>query len=154
MRRAQSGPEFIVLFGFLMLVFLLFLIALNNRYVEQRELNRELLYAGLADRLETEILIASQVAAGYRRQFSLPYTLDSEPYNVTLETSDTLVIYGESTTNEYLRFLSVPVTLVGGTTNTLFPPGNPTIIIENDPVLGVRIRKDCVLNNVPLVECV
>lgn len=154
MRRGQSSPEFIILFGFLMLIFILFLIALNNRYVDQQRLNRELLYAGLADRLETEIMLASQVTAGYRREFELPYTIDGEPYNVTLETGDTLVIYSETSTNEYLRFLGVTVTLVGSAPDSLFPAGTPRIIIERDPFLGVRIRKDCVENNIPVEECV
>ncbi len=152
--RGQSGPEFIILFGFLMLVFLVFLIALNNRYVEQRRLNQELLYASIADRFAMEVSIAAQVEAGYRRQFTLPLTLKGEHYNITLGSDDSIVVSGVRAENDYVRFLDTPITLVGGPPNTVFPDDNPTVIIEKHPVFGVRIRKDCVANGVPVEDCV
>jgi hypothetical protein len=88
--------------------------------------------------VEAEILLATRTSTGYMRAFSLPTVLANEPYNATLEDSETLVITGNSSHNQYLRFLSVNVTLVPATPTQL----PSTVIIEKNES-GLFIRNDC-----------
>ncbi len=145
-RRAQSSFEFIVLLGFMVVVFLGFFVAIETRIADQQQANRLSLYVQLADYVEKEVLLASQVKPGYIRSFPLPAVLQDEPYNLSLEDGDTLVIQGLHSQNEYIRFLDVNVTLVpeGDTSLSLLPSGdvNRTVIIEKNDS-GIYIRKDC-----------
>jgi|GEM_PF-2497906 len=124
-RRGQNSLEFLVLLGFMTVVFLGFFFAIESRITEQSRVNREAQYVQLADLFEKEVLQASKVKAGYVRAFTLPETLNNELYNFSLEDQDTLVIKGLET-NEYIRFLAVNVTIV-----------NPEIVCsdESDDIL-------------------
>lgn len=142
MRRGQTGTEFIILFGFLLIVFMVFFVAMQNRVTDQQFFNREILYSALADKVEQELLLAAQVKPGYMRDFELPLTLDGEPYNVTIE-DNTIVIKGNYSQNEFLRFLGFDVNFVpGGATSVL--TGSSRLVIVERTATGVFIRKDCV----------
>ncbi len=158
-RRAQGSFEFIVLLGFMVVVFLGFFVAIETRIADQQQANRLSLYVQLADYVEKEMLLASQVRPGYICSFPLPAVLQDEPYNLTLEDGDTLVIQGRYSQNEYIRFLDVNVTLVpSGVTETnpdsFLPPGdvNRTVIIEKNDT-GIYIRKDCERQGLDLAAC-
>ncbi len=155
--RGQSGIEFIVLLGFLILVFLGFSFVINAKINEQHEANRQDLYAQLADKIEREVLLAARVRPGYSRQFTLPMTLDGELYEVHLETKDTLVIILSTSANEYLRFLSVNVTLYenpgpGGT--NIFPDVNERdVIIQKNEWGELFMNRGCVRQDVAAPDC-
>lgn len=147
MGRGQISLELIILFTFIVLVFIAFLGIVQTKILEQREERSVDLYAQLTDIVEREVLLAERVRPGYRRQFELPPTLEGEAYELTLEDGDTLVIKGNATAREYLRFLSVKVTGVES------PPSggifhvrngtNPLVIITKNST-GIHFRKDCV----------
>jgi hypothetical protein len=138
-RRGQSSIELVMLLAFLLLVFLAFTIIIQGRIREQRALNQLDLYIQVADKVEREMLLASRVNNGYIRSFDFPTTLNGEPYNLTLEGKDTLVVTGNYSRNEYIRFLSVNVTLVPKAVERNL--SNPAIITKNET--GIFIRNDC-----------
>jgi hypothetical protein len=154
-RQGQNSLEFIVLFGFLFIVFLGFSAAIQEKIREQNLLNQQAMYVQLADKVEREFLLASRVGAGYLRSFDLPLTLNGERYNVTLEDPETLVIRGTSSNNEYLRFLSVNVTLEKGTdySDGLVPEGKQTVFVQKNDT-GIYVRKDCVAAGLPVESCI
>ncbi len=133
MRKGQSGVEFIVLLGFLILVFMGFAYIIQERIVEQQQANQRDLYIQLADKIERELLLASRVRPGYGREFEIPVALNGQDYNVTLEGKDTLVI--RSNGEEYIRFLSVNV--------SLSPTGEPRLLVnESMSTPKIIIRKN------------
>lgn len=138
-RRGQNSLEFMILFGFLLIVFMGFTFVIQGKIREQQMANQQDQYTQLADMIEKEFLLASRVNTGYMRAFSLPFTLGGESYTATLEDNDTLVIKGTTSNNEYLRFLSVNVMMVNQGWRTL----NTTVIVsKNDS--GIYVRNDCV----------
>jgi hypothetical protein len=153
-RRGQNSLEFIVLFGFLFLVFIGFSAAIQEKMREQNLLNQQAMYVQLADKVEREFLLASRVGAGYLRSFDLPLTLNGETYNITLEDPETLVIRGTSSKNEYLRFLSVKITLERGTdpSDSLVPAGKQTVLVQKNDS-GIYVRKDCVAAGLSVESC-
>lgn len=150
--RAQTGPEFIILFGFLLFAFLIFLTVVQNKVLDQQEANRRALFESVADRVEEELLRAAQVRTGYMREFSLPRTLRGEPYNVSIEGKRTIVVGSEQSENEYLRFLSFNATLVPGGNENLLVPGEWRVIVQRNES-GLYIRKDCVAAGKGLPSC-
>ncbi len=132
--RGQSSLEFIILIGFVIIIFLGFAAVIESRIVEQQTTNKQKLLVQLADKIEHELLLAEQVRAGYGREFELPRTLGAQPYNITLEGDDTLII--TSGEEEYIRFLSVNV--------TLYPPSTPRLLVNasvNPPRIIIRKNK-------------
>jgi hypothetical protein len=137
-RRGQNSLEFMVLFGFLFIVFIGFTFVIQGKIREQLLANQQDQYVQLADKIEKEFLLASRVNTGYMRAFDLPLTLNGESYTATLEDVDTLVIKGSSSNNEYLRFLSANVTMA----NPAWKALNATVIVsKNDS--GIFVRNDC-----------
>ncbi|MBR9692834.1 hypothetical protein GOV07_02770 [Candidatus Woesearchaeota archaeon] len=155
--RGQSGIEFIVLLGFLMMVFLGFSMVIQDKITEQHRVNQRDLSVQLADLIERELLLAARVNPGYSRDFDLPLSLGGEGYNVSLEGNDTLVInrIGE----EYIRFLSVNVTRIftsGGPVDERivdFQGGHRTIYIQKNIWGCLYINRDCVEDGWALHEC-
>jgi hypothetical protein len=151
MRRGQSGIEFIVLLGFLMIVFLAFSVAIQEQIREQQQLNQRDLSVQLADLVERELLLAQRVSPGFSREFELPRMLGNEPYTIELEGTDTLVI--TSSGEEYIRFLSVNVSVYPGGKKIM--PGNiqRVILQKTDPYGYLYFNAECVKNDIPLKDC-
>ena len=137
-RRGQNSIEFMVLFGFLLIVFVGFTVVIQGKIREQQVANQQDQYSQLADLIEKEFLLASRVNTGYMRAFTLPLTLNGEAYTATLEDPETLVIKGSLTNKEYLRFLSVNVTAVPPGANAL----KTTVIVSKNDT-GIYVRNDC-----------
>lgn len=162
--RGQSSFEFIILLGFMFIVFFAFFIIINNRVAEQHQINSRNEYKQLADMVEKEFVLASSVTNGYSRIFELPKTLNGESYNISLEKgdtqlADTLIVKGESD-NQYIRFLSVKVFInnslsgpCSSSGDSLLCPGLPYIIITKDKQGILRVRKDCVNESNMAPDC-
>lgn len=155
MKKGQSGLEFIVLLGFLLIVFLSFTVVIQEKIREQEMANQRSLSVQLADMIEQELLLAARVAPGYSRAFLLPRVLGKQPYNVTLENGDTLVITKNG--EEYLRFLSVNVTLKkeeGASDNRIaLLPESPMVYVQKNEYGRIFFRRDCVKEGKRLEQC-
>lgn len=162
MRRGQSSFELIILIGFLFIIFLGFVIVIQTKIKEQNLIQQEDRYVQLADLVEKEILLASKVRPGYMREFTLPKTLGNEPYNLSLEGGDALVIKGAYSQNEYIRFLSVNLYFNQSRTSVdgnILPEGKHSVIIEktdwtaNTGEYNLLIRQDCVKAGEDFLHC-
>lgn len=152
MRRGQNSLEFILLVGFLIIVFVGFTVLLEKRSTAQHAANQQALSAQLADLVEREVILASKMRNGYTRSFDLPSYLGTEPYALTLGGADNGLVcttqYGE-----HIRFLSVNVILVP---DALAPSSRALagrIIVQKNES-GVYFRNDCVANGKTVLTCV
>ncbi len=103
----QATIEFIILIGFMFLVFALFAALLHTRTGQVITLNNQLKMQEIADILITEADLAETIGDGYSRTFELPYTLSGFNYTVTLQDQEDLVLnYKEE---QFIYFLNQPV---------------------------------------------
>jgi hypothetical protein len=146
MKRGQNSLELVVLLGFAMLIFISFFVVIQEQIRMQGEVRQQELLIQVADLVETEFLTAAKVNDGFMRRFDLPLTLDGQPYNISLEDTNTLVVEGAYTSNEYLRFLGVNVTVINSQAdNVIVPrPVDPAyaLLIQKN-ASGLFIRNDC-----------
>ncbi len=112
MRRAQAAIEFMVLSGFMILVFSTFFLVVQQRSQVLAEQNRLEEVSRVSDRISDEIRIAGRVRPGYERTFVLPPLIDEDPYTVQLipleAPSEVIITYGDG--EEYVTFLDVNLT--------------------------------------------
>lgn len=164
--RGQTSIEFIVLLGFLLIVFLAFSVVIQGKIREQQRLNRYDLYVQVADLVEKELLLAQRVHHGYIRSFDLPYQLDKQPYTVSLESGDSGSTYDSlvvrSGDEEYLRFMAVAVKLEGPVICDsdsggclLFPPDTPRVMVQKVRAVTdtIYLRYDCVEDGTAPDDC-
>jgi hypothetical protein len=109
-RRAQTAIEFLVLLGFMLLVFTAFFAVMHERSSIIIEQNRygELTAAG--DIVRDEALTAQQVHDGYRRVFDLPTMIQGRPYTIALVDRSELVI--ETADQQHILFLPINISIM------------------------------------------
>ena len=117
MRRGQSAIEFLILTGFMLLVFSAFFLVIKDRSAELNKNSALVEVESVAKTLQTEVAIANQVRNGYERTFELPSTINGERYEIFfakdgMEVSKSEVII-TSAGSEYLIYLPVNVTMMG-----------------------------------------
>ena len=106
-KTAQSSIEFIIMVGFLMTVFVLFFVYINNDRNEQlNELeNSQIKEIGLV--VKNEIDLASESSDGYTREFVLPpYEFGS---NYTINITDDLVFVASDDVDHQVSYALKPV---------------------------------------------
>lgn len=145
MRKGQGSVELMVLMAFMFVALASFFLVVQTRVQAQQRLQQEDLRIQLADLIEQELILASRVEIGYWRSFEVPPALGIENYTLKIDDENLLIIKGNLSQNEYLRFLNVNVSLQPGPDGDVLAPGSRKIIIQR--VSGkVLIRKDCLLS--------
>ena len=110
--RGQTSIEFLVLLGFMLLVFTAFYFVIQERLtVAQQEQNYNDIVA-VADTINQEISFANLVHDGYNRTFELPRSLNGEAYDATL--NGHTEVYINTSEYGYILFLPTNVTIAGG----------------------------------------
>ncbi len=105
--KAQATIEFIVLIGFMFLIFTLFAALLHTRTGQVITINDQIKMQEISDILITEADLAETVGDGYSRMFELPPTLDGFDYNATLQDQqDLLLTYKDQ---QFIYFLNQQV---------------------------------------------
>lgn len=141
-RHGQTAVEFLVLLGFMTLVFTLFLIVVSQRTAFSNEQARYLELRSIGETIEQEVSLAYRVAPGYARTFELPLTVDGKSYVVDLRplppspASEVIIRTDEF---EYVLFLPVNVSFLSNISpgyNAIVKPaeGNITIRPTTKPV--------------------
>lgn len=125
MRRAQTALEFLILTGFMLFIFTTFFFVIKEQSATAAQQTHHQELAAIAETINSEVIIASQVHDGYIRAFDLPYTAAGDVYTITFPSSTELNI--RTADSEYLLFLTANVTVAGG---KLFP-GTNTITKQN-----------------------
>lgn len=167
-KKSQSSMEFLTLLGFMMLVFAGFFFVVQSRLTLETQYQKQEDLTGMANLIESELLVANSLEDGFVRPLDLPSTINGVSYTWALNDSDEIVIK----TTDYERILFLPFeikllygndsSLTQGVINTSFPilqKTNDTVYIQiatagevcdgldND---GDEYRK---IDNGVLVEC-
>lgn len=95
--KAQSSFEFLVLTGFLMLIFAVFATTFTSQHI--RTMNREVnLFADrVADRAAFNLDLAWLQEEGFSRSFTLPGTIAGTDYTLNVTNQTVLLTYEETT---------------------------------------------------------
>jgi len=124
--RGQTSIEFLILFGFMLIVFLSFFVIIQQYVTSSHANHIQNALVEVAQVVEEELLLANQVNPIYKRQINLPATIVEQIYSVYIVDNTELIL---NTTNyEYLIFLPFNVSTV--------PDGSfivsQNVIIKND----------------------
>src|SRR4051812_37654088 len=111
MVRGQTAIEFIILFGFLLFVFTMFALAVQQRTSALAIQGQRAELAAIVETVDVEVTQAYMVQDGYARQFELPALANGQQYSVTIAAQRELTV--RTPDQEYLRFLAVNVTVNG-----------------------------------------
>ncbi len=114
-RKSQTSFEFMVLSAFMLVVFIVFIIVIQQQTLSARMIRNEDLASQLASIINNEVVLANSVEPGYSRSFFLPPTLDGSNYSVVVENKQDLIINFRN--QQYLFFLDYNTSL------TSFNPG-------------------------------
>ncbi len=118
-RRGQAAIEFLLLFGFMILVFTVFALLMQQRTSSREEESARVELARIGDTIAAEVSLAMRVHDGYARTFRIPLSTSHGAYAIDLAPailpSEITISDGEA---EYVVFL--PINL---TTGTSIEPG-------------------------------
>ncbi len=113
MKKGQVTIEFVLIATFMLFVFGGVFLVLQTRMGDIRDAKNMQVLNQLGNVVSTEVEMAAQVGEGYERNFSIPQTLQGEPYTISIQGNRDLVIsYGDL---DYIRFL--PAGVQGGISN-------------------------------------
>ena len=107
MKRGQSTVEFVILVGFLFLIFLVFGALLQSRLGQVTNVNAQLIMQQVADLVIVEASLAETTGDGYSRVFELPATLQGLAYNVSILDKQDLVLAFQG--QEFVYFMNQQV---------------------------------------------
>ncbi|MFH1211569.1 MAG: hypothetical protein V1659_01430 [Candidatus Woesearchaeota archaeon] len=108
MKKSQTGLEFMILFGFMMIVFLLFFMFVQDRLSETSKEQKDAALKDVSLTIMNEIALARSARNGYSRSFFLPDELNDEPYSVEIS-EDNLELVVRQGDSEHLTFLDPDV---------------------------------------------
>lgn len=104
MSRAQATVEFIILIGFLFLIFLGFAALLQSRFVQVSHDNTQARLQQVASIVITEADLAEGVGDGYSRVFEIPFTIGGLNYSLEIQDNKDLILAFQG--DEYVYFLN------------------------------------------------
>jgi hypothetical protein len=117
MKKGQVATEFIIFFGFMFLIFVVFIVAVASDYRTLSTDKERLLLSDQAHTIRKEILVAAGVEDGYYREFDIPENLEGTEYTVQI-VNNVLVI--ESANEEFsIKVPPITGTLAKGATNSI-----------------------------------
>ncbi|MFW6449558.1 MAG: hypothetical protein ACOCZ6_00770 [Nanoarchaeota archaeon] len=105
MKRSQVANEFMILFGVMIVVTLVFLIILNNYADMTATDEEEKVMNDFGHYLQNEFITASEVKDGYVREIYLPQTIEGFEYTVSNTNRSITVI---STRSEIEFYYPIP----------------------------------------------
>lgn len=82
--RSQAGIEFLVITGFVIFFFTLFLSAIQTNYLEKMQEEEMVFMENLALSIKDEIDIARKTSEGYERTFSIPQNILGREYELEI----------------------------------------------------------------------
>lgn len=86
-KKAQASVEFLMLAGFLFIIFIFLIMIVGERTTALHKERRQRTLEEVGWIIETEIDLAENALEGYRRQFELPGVIDSYNYYLDYESS-------------------------------------------------------------------
>lgn len=126
--RGQTSIEFLVLLGFMLLVFTGFFVFAEDMLSRNNEQLVKQTVIVIGEHVREELFVANQVRNGYERTFTLPFAAAEQKYSVQILKNQELVI--NTSSFEHLFFLPFNVTIDSSDTGYLVV-GGETHLIKN-----------------------
>ena len=112
MRTGQTALEFMVLLGFMLIVFTSFFYVVKERSEVSTQQARYVELITVSEIVQEEVTIANRVKDGYRRVFDLPKTIGGAPYTILLDGRSEITV--RTIDREYFVFLPTNITAMPG----------------------------------------
>ena len=100
--KSQSASEFMILAGFLLILFLIILSVVSYNSSSITKKKEILLGEDIVTKAQKEINLAARVLDGYQREFRLPNKLGSRDYNISIQENEIIV---STTTQDFWRVI-------------------------------------------------
>lgn len=114
--KGQTSFEFLVLLGFMLIVFATFFLLMQQFVISGNERQVRDALIVIAHGVRDEILTANQVHTGYSREFTIPQEVLGQEYEIEIVGDELLAITRDPVYFEYLVFLPFVVEIenIGG----------------------------------------
>jgi hypothetical protein len=126
LRKSQSAIEFVIMIGFVLMFFSVFLLIIQENTANKLEEKNRLIVNELAAEIQDEVNLALEASDGYLREFSIPEKVANRDYDVSLAEG---FVYLNTTDGKYA--LALPIPEVNGTIQN----GTNMIRKENGAIL-------------------
>lgn len=83
-KKLQTSIEFVVMLGFILLFFSVFLLIIQNNMQSKLSEKRNLMFKEVALEVQDEINLALEARDGYKREFEIPDKIANQDYDITL----------------------------------------------------------------------
>lgn len=140
--KAQTSIEFLILLGFMLLIFASFFVVATDIVTQN---NTRAIREALIDVSQLtyeELLLANQVNIGYSRNFSLPEKISEQGYAVWILNNTELVLNTSYSGKnyEYLIFLPFNVTVSGESSAEIASgDGEKSVLIQKN-ISGINLN--------------
>ena len=126
-KKAQGSIEFIVITGFILVMFIVILGVIQERSIEKSKEKREIALKDTAKNIQKEINLAFESTNGYTRSFEVPGKIINAEYNITLVKG---LVYLETLDKKNAIALPIPeiTGIIKNGTNTIRKINNTVII--------------------------
>lgn len=124
-KKAQSAIEFIIIVGFVLFFFIMFIGFMQSQALDKTYEKRNLILKNTLQSVQEEINLASTSVDGYYREFTLPQTILNLEYEINIIEN---IVYANTTNQKHA--MALPIKNVTGTIN----PGTNIIEKENGTV--------------------
>jgi hypothetical protein len=115
-RRGQSAIEFLALVGFMLVVFIVLMGLITSKTIEIGKEKDKLTGEDIVTKVQKEVQLATRVADGYLRSFTLPDNAGAKPYTILLTQNEVTVTIGN---NDYWRALPDVQGTINAGSNTI-----------------------------------
>jgi hypothetical protein len=86
-KKSQSSTEFIILIGFILFVFTVFILIVNENMSDRMRQQQNLMIKDLALSVQNEIDMALEASDGYQRRFNIPDKIANKNYEINITQS-------------------------------------------------------------------
>ena len=83
-KKSQVGIEFIILVGFVLFFFVVFLAIIEGNISDKTKEQKSAFVRDIALSVQNEIRLASQSSDGYYREFKIPEKIGNEDYQINI----------------------------------------------------------------------
>ncbi len=125
-KKLQTSIEFVIMLGFVLLFFSVFLIIVQGNTRSNLEQKNNLIARGIAEEVQDEVNLALEASEGYSREFELPNKIGAIDYDVNIIDE---MVYLNTSDNSIA--LALPIVNVTGNVQN----GTNTIKKENGEIL-------------------
>jgi len=103
-KQAQSSIEFAILVGFMIVMFTIFFVIIQQNYSSKLSQRQDRLVKEIGESVKSEIDLAFHSIDGYRREFSLPKSVYGTDYDIRVSEG---AVFVKTVDNKHAISLSV-----------------------------------------------